>query len=91
MKGRVLLHRSRQISVSGEEFFTQWESFQRLSAERLCKRIWKTTIEQNGSFPGPTQKEKKIINWLDGYRSLDVVGKRGWQMIEPWKLLLNGQ
>ncbi len=33
---------------------------QRLYIERLCKRTWKTTFEQNRSFPGPTQKKKKI-------------------------------
>jgi hypothetical protein len=43
--------------------------FQRLYIERLCKRIWKTILEQNSNFPGPTSKEKKIRNWFDDYRS----------------------
>jgi hypothetical protein len=42
---------------------------QGLYIERLCKRIWKMTFYNNSSFSGPIQKEKKIINWFNGYRS----------------------
>jgi hypothetical protein len=48
-------------------------------------------IKKNNSFPGPTQKDKKIETGLMAIGSnsrLVVVRKRGWQIIGPWKLLL---
>jgi hypothetical protein len=52
------------------------------------RHLNKTVVTQ-----GPHKKKKKLKTGsmaIGANSSLVVVGKRGWQMIEPWKLLLRG-
>ncbi len=50
----IYILRNTELTENGNGKLPFVARTQRFYIERLCKRIWKTTFEQNSSFPGPT-------------------------------------